>query len=121
MTPPITLTARAAGHIERHLAARGNAAALRLGIKRTGCSGYAYTLDYAAGPAGDDHVVDAGGIRIRIAADALPVLAGTVVDYVRDGLNEKFVLQNPNAGEACGCGESFSLRPGAAATPRTLP
>jgi iron-sulfur cluster assembly protein len=121
MSGPITLTERAAGRIRRHLAGRGHDAALRLGIKRTGCSGYAYTLDYADGPPGDDHLVDAAGIRIRVGADALPLLAGTVVDYVRDGLNEKFVFQNPNAGEACGCGESFSLRSGPAAPERILP
>jgi Fe-S cluster assembly iron-binding protein IscA len=72
MSGPITLTERAAERIRRHLAARGRDAALRLGIKRTGCSGYAYTLDYADGPPGDDHLVDAAGIPIRVGADALP-------------------------------------------------
>jgi iron-sulfur cluster assembly protein len=121
MSGSITLTERAAERIRRHLAGRGHDAALRLGIRRTGCSGYAYTFDYADGAPGDDHVVEAQGIRIRVGADALPVLAGTVVDYVRDGLNEKFVFQNPNAGEACGCGESFSLQSGPAAPERILP
>jgi iron-sulfur cluster assembly protein len=121
MAGTITLTERAAERIRRHLAGRGHAAALRLGIKRTGCSGYAYTLDYADGPPGDDHIVEAAGIPIRIGADALAVLAGTVVDYVRDGLNEKFVFQNPNAGETCGCGESFSLRSGPAAPESIFP
>jgi iron-sulfur cluster assembly protein len=113
---------QAAGRIRRHLAGRGDDVSVRIGIKRTGCSGYAYTFDYADGPPGDDHIVEEHGIRIRIGADAVPVLAGTTLDYVRDGLNEKFVFQNPNAGDACGCGESFSLRSDApAAPPRILP
>ena len=110
MAATVTLTDRAAAHLRRHLAAQPPGTALRLGIRRTGCSGYAYTLDYASGPEGDDQVVLQAGLPIRVARDALPVLAGATVDLVRDGLNEKFVFQNPNAGESCGCGESFSLR-----------
>jgi iron-sulfur cluster assembly protein len=106
----IELTPRAAAHIRRHLTAQPPGTALRLGIRRTGCSGYAYTLDYAGGEAGDDHVAHCDGLAIRIGRDALPVLTGTTVDLVRDGLNEKFVFQNPHAGESCGCGESFTLR-----------
>jgi iron-sulfur cluster assembly protein len=120
MSLPITLTDRAAERIRRHLAGLGADPAVRIGVKRTGCSGYAYTLDYAAGPEGSDRLVEDHGIRIRISAEALPILSGTTVDYVREGLNEKFVFQNPNAGEACGCGESFSLRSEASAPTRTL-
>jgi iron-sulfur cluster assembly protein len=119
MSIPITLTERAAERIRRHLAGLGSDPAVRIGVKRTGCSGYAYTLDYATGPEGSDRLVEDHGIRIRISAEALPILAGTTVDYVREGLNEKFVFQNPNAGEACGCGESFSLRSEAASPTRT--
>jgi iron-sulfur cluster assembly protein len=110
MPPVIQLTDRAAARIRRHLDAQGAGTALRLGVRRTGCSGYAYTFDYAEGPAGSDHVLEQDGITIRIGGDALPLLTGVTVDYVREGLNEKFVFQNPNAGDACGCGESFALR-----------
>lgn len=110
MEATIALTDRAAAHLRRHLAGHAPGTALRLGIRRTGCSGYAYTIDYAAGPAGDDAVVEQAGLTLRVARDALPVLRGVTVDLVRDGLNEKFVFANPNAGESCGCGESFALR-----------
>jgi iron-sulfur cluster assembly protein len=123
MATTISLTERAAERIRRHLADRGPGhdagMAVRIGVKRTGCSGYAYTLDYADGPAGSDQLVEDRGVRIRVSADAVEVLAGTTVDYVREGLNEKFIFHNPNAGEACGCGESFSLRSEPAATQRT--
>jgi iron-sulfur cluster assembly protein len=118
MSPVVTFSERAIAQVRRHLTAQPAGTALRIGIRRTGCSGYAYTLDYAADPPADktadqaagDAVVAIDGITVRIAADALPVLTGSAVDYVRDGLNEKFVFANPNAGDQCGCGESFALR-----------
>jgi iron-sulfur cluster assembly protein len=110
MNPVVTFSERAIAQVRRHLAIQPPGTALRIGIRRTGCSGYAYTLDYAAGEAAGDAVVAIDGITVHIAADALPVLAGAAVDYIRDGLNEKFVFANPNAGDQCGCGESFALR-----------
>lgn len=109
-TAPITLTERAAARVRRHLEQRGAGYGLRLGVKRTGCSGWSYLLDYADAAGAGDRVFEDQGIRVVVDGSQLDVLAGTRIDYVRVGLNEQFLFENPNAGESCGCGESFTLR-----------
>jgi iron-sulfur cluster assembly protein len=110
----IQLTERAANRIRSYLeqesAARGQPVGLRIGVKRSGCSGYSYTVDYATDTGPDDQIHVDRGVRVIVERQYLPMLDGIVVDYVREGLNQKFVFTNPNAGESCGCGESFSLK-----------
>jgi iron-sulfur cluster assembly protein len=106
----ISLTDKAATRVRDYLARNPQALGLRLGVKKTGCSGYAYTVDYADAISPDDIVVDAQGVRLIITAGSLPLIDGSHIDYVREGLNEKFAFQNPNATGQCGCGESFSVQ-----------
>jgi len=107
---PISLTETAARRARDYLARHAGAVGLRLGVRKSGCSGWAYTVDFAETVADDDVVMEVAGVRLVIAADSLPFLEGAEVDYVREGLNEKFAFRNPNAASQCGCGESFSLQ-----------
>jgi iron-sulfur cluster assembly protein len=106
----ISLSDTAAARVRAYLAAHRGAVGLRLGVRKTGCSGYAYTVDYADGISPDDVVVESGGIKLIVASASLPFLDGMRVDFVREGLNEKFAFENPNATSQCGCGESFSVQ-----------
>jgi iron-sulfur cluster assembly protein len=82
---------------------------LRLAVKTTGCSGLAYVLEYADVVRAEDHRVDCDGCTLFIDPKACPYLQGSVVDYVRNGLNEGFEFRNPNERDRCGCGESFRV------------
>ncbi|MFP4147049.1 MAG: HesB/IscA family protein [Halorhodospira sp.] len=106
---PVTLTERAARHIERMLASQEDAIGLRLGIKVSGCSGFSYVVEYAGQIGEDDVVVESHGVQVVLARKHRPFLEGTEVDYVRDGLNQRFAFSNPNVRESCGCGESFAV------------
>jgi len=110
----IQLTENAAKRIQQQLKERGRGAGLRVGIKASGCSGYAYLLDFAdqAGP--DEVAFESHGSKVFVARDTLPMLDGLVVDFRREGLNEVFKFENPNAEALCGCGESFSVQKTAA-------
>jgi iron-sulfur cluster assembly protein len=111
---PIQLTESAARRVQQQLETRGRGVGLRVGVKASGCSGYAYLLDYAdeAGP--DEVVFESHGAKVFVARDTLPMLDGLVVDFRREGLNEVFKFDNPNAEALCGCGESFSVQKNAA-------
>ncbi|MFQ5659936.1 MAG: HesB/IscA family protein [Gammaproteobacteria bacterium] len=105
----ITLTERAATHIKDYLAKSGDGLGLRLGVKPSGCSGHQYVLEAAKAIGELDHAFESNGVKIVIDKQSLRYLAGTELDYVREGLNEGFRFHNPNVQETCGCGESFSL------------
>ena len=106
----ISLTDKAATRVRDHLARNAGAVGLRLGVRKTGCSGWAYTVDFADAVGADDIVMETQGIKLVVASDSLPFLQGARIDYVREGLNEKFAFENPNATSECGCGESFSIQ-----------
>jgi iron-sulfur cluster assembly protein len=106
----ILLTEKAATRVREHLARHGRAVGLRVGVKKSGCSGWAYTVDYADRVDPTDEVVETQGIKVIVSAESLALLAGTTIDYVREGLNEKFSFRNPNATGECGCGESFTVQ-----------
>jgi len=86
---------------------------VRVGIKNAGCAGQAYTLDYVSEPVkGDDHVVDKG-VNVYVEPKATLFLLGTVMDFEEDILKSGFTFKNPNQTDACGCGESVTLKPAA--------
>lgn len=105
----IHLTDSAAERIRNFLVARGRGLGLRLGVRKSGCSGFAYVIDYADEAAPTDLVFEDRGVKVLVDPDSLPVLDGTTVDFVRQGLNEAFRFQNPNVTGECGCGESFNV------------
>ena len=105
----IELTETAARRIGSQIASRGKGVGLRLGIRKSGCSGYAYTMDYADEVQASDCVFESHGAKLVVAEEHLPLLAGITVDFQKQGLNEAFRFINPNAKALCGCGESFTV------------
>ena len=105
----ISLTPSAADRVRSHLASRGRGLGLRLAIKTTGCSGYSYVIDYADVATPGDLVFEDQGVKVYVDPASLPMLDGTQVDFVRQGLNESFRVTNPNVKAECGCGESFTV------------
>ena len=105
----VTMTESAATQVRSHLDRRGAGLGLRLGVKKTGCSGLAYVIDYADEVGEDDVVFEDQGVKVVISRDHLPYLDGTELDYAREGLNEAFRFRNPNVKDECGCGESFNV------------
>ncbi len=105
----ISLTDSAASRVHNHLKARGNGVGLRLGVTKTGCSGYSYVINYADEIAASDVVFEDKGVKVVVDSEALALIDGTVVDFVKNGLNEAFSFRNPNIKGECGCGESFNI------------
>jgi len=105
----ITLTDRAAEHVQRYIEKRGKGVGLRLGVKTTGCSGLAYKLEFADEVLPEDQQFESRGVRVLIDPKSLAYLDGTELDFVREGLNEGFKFNNPNEKDRCGCGESFNV------------
>jgi Iron-sulfur cluster assembly accessory protein len=105
----VQLTESAARRVRGQIERRGSGVGLRLGIKKSGCSGYAYRLDYADAAGEDDAVFESHGASVVVARSDLALLDGVTVDFVRDGLNEQFAFHNPRAVAQCGCGESFAV------------
>ncbi len=105
----ITLTPSAAQRVSDFLQKRGTGVGLRLGVKQTGCSGFAYVINYADEITDDDITFDDQGVTIVVDREALPLIDGTEVDFTKQGLNEAFKFRNPNSQGECGCGESFSV------------
>jgi len=106
----ITLTENAARQIRKQLAKRGKGLGLRIGVKKEGCSGFAYTFDYADELSAGDHIFESHDANVVIGAGSLPYLDGSCVDFVREGLNDSFRVGNPNVDKTCGCGESFNVK-----------
>jgi iron-sulfur cluster assembly protein len=105
----IQLTESAAKQIKAQLAKRGKGLGLRVGVKKTGCSGWA-TYDYADDVKGSDQVFEAHEAKLVIDGESLEFLNGSTVDYVREGLKQAFKVENPNVDATCGCGESFTVK-----------
>ncbi|HKX54306.1 MAG TPA: iron-sulfur cluster assembly accessory protein [Nitrosospira sp.] len=106
----ITLTENAAKQIRKQLAKRGRGLALRVGVKKVGCSGFAYTFDYADELRESDRMFESCNAYVVVDVDFLPFLDGSRIDFAREGLNESFRFENPNVDNTCGCGESFSVK-----------
>ena len=105
----ITLTESAARHVAGFLEKRGKGVGVRLGVRTTGCSGLAYKLEFADEIRPEDAAFESNGVKVLIDPKSLAYLAGTELDYVREGLNEGFKFNNPNEKDRCGCGESFNV------------
>lgn len=106
----IHVTEKAAQHIRQQLDKRGNALGMRLGVRKSGCTGFMYVVDYVDQLGVNDQVYDQHGIKVVVDPESLPYLAGTEIDYVRsNALNQGLEFKNPNVKDACGCGESFNV------------
>jgi iron-sulfur cluster assembly protein len=109
----IQLTPAARSRMQNFLEANPDAAGVRFGVRKTGCSGYAYMVEIAETIAANDQVIDQDGVRLVIDTKSLPFVDGTEIDFARQGLNAAFVFRNPNVTGECGCGESFTINPAA--------
>lgn len=106
----ITLTPAAADRVRAMLAKRGQGVGLYLATKVSGCTGFAYVVDYADAVGEDDVVFESEGVQVVVPQKSLAQLDGMTLDYVRNSLlNEGFEFHNPNVKDMCGCGESFSV------------
>jgi iron-sulfur cluster assembly protein len=105
----ITLTEPAAKHVRKFIANRGKGVGLRVGVKTTGCSGMAYTLEFADAINAEDMTFESHGVKVLVDPKSLVYIDGTELDFTREGLNEGFKFKNPNVKDECGCGESFTV------------
>ncbi len=105
----VTLTEKAAQHIQRNITKRGKGLGLRVGVRTSGCSGMAYKLEYVDEADQNDIVYESFGVKVYVDPKSLPYIDGTQLDFVREGLNEGFKFANPKEKASCGCGESFSV------------
>ena len=105
----ISLTSAAADRVRSFLGRRGHGVGLRLSVKKTGCSGFAYVVNYADEIGADDIVFEDQGVKVIVDRGSLDYIDGTEVEFVKQGLNEAFRLRNPNVKGECGCGESFTV------------
>ena len=106
----VTLTEGAAKQIESQLVKRGKGLALRISIKKVGCSGMAYSYDYADEIQVGDHIFESHNSKIVVDSASLPFIDGARLDFVREGLKQIFKFDNPNVDSMCGCGESFNVK-----------
>lgn len=107
----ITLTETAARKVRQHLERRGHGLGIRVGVRETGCSGWAYVLEFQdTAPVTRDYMTyDSHGVKIWVNSRDLAVLDGTQIAWHRRGLNEGFEFVNAREKARCGCGESFSV------------
>ena len=106
----ITLTQNAAQRVTTMLSKRGHGIGLRIATRQSGCSGWAYVVDYADDIGDNDIVIKTEGVTVVVDKNSIPQLQGMQVDYVKSSLlNEGFEFNNPNVKDMCGCGESFNV------------
>lgn len=106
----VRLTEAAANHVRSMLGKRGRGLGLRVATKKSGCSGFAYVVDYADLVDDDDQVFESHGVKVVVDEQSLRQIDGMEIDFVRENiLNEGFEFRNPNVKDQCGCGESFSV------------
>ncbi len=105
----ITLTPAAAERVLGFMQQETDSIGLRLGVKKTGCNGYAYVINITSESSEEDNVFENRGVKIFVDGESIEYLAGTEIDFVKQGLNESFQFRNPKVKGECGCGESFSI------------
>ena len=106
----ITITEKGAERVNHFLESRNSGIGLRVKITTTGCSGYAYQLEFADEKNNDDTIFESNGVTILVDPKSLIMIDGTELDYVTEGINAGFSFKNPMEDETCGCGESFTLK-----------
>jgi len=104
----ISLTPAATRRV-RSFMDRDGGLGLRLGVRKTGCSGWAYTVELARSIDADDVVFEQDDVRVVVNHDSLSFLDGSTIDFVSEGLGSTFRFENPNVTDECGCGESFTI------------
>ena len=104
----VTLTSAAAERVRQFMAETPGATGLRFGVRKSGCSGWAYVVDIATSGSEEDTVFEQDGVAVRVDPGSLPEVDGTEIDFVKSGLNHQFVFRNPRMAAECGCGESFT-------------
>lgn len=111
----ISVTENAAKQIQNQLAKRGKGLGLRVGVKKVGCSGFAYTFDYADEIQPGDRLFEAHDSKVVVDAETLSFVDGSRLDFVKEGFKQVFKFDNPNVDSTCGCGESFNVKQSAKA------
>ncbi|MEM9601335.1 MAG: iron-sulfur cluster assembly accessory protein [Pseudomonadota bacterium] len=106
---PVRLTPAAVAHVRNQIAQQPSAVGIRLGTRKSGCSGFMYQLDFVEQPDAEDTVFETDDVRVFVDADSLKLVGGTTIDYVQDGISRVMRFNNPHAQDTCGCGESFSV------------
>jgi len=106
---PVTMTERAASRVQAFMKNRGKGVGLRLTVKTSGCSGMAYSIEFADSFEPEDQTFESFGVKLLVDQKSLAYLDGTELDYTKEGLNEGFKFNNPNVKNTCGCGESFNV------------
>ncbi len=105
----LTVTEKAAEHVQKFLTKRGKGIGIRIGVKTGGCSGMSYALEFADTVNPEDHVYETNGIKVVVDPKSLVYIDGTEIDFVKEGLQSGFKFKNPNEKESCGCGKSFHV------------
>lgn len=108
-TVGITMSSSAVSHVRKQLAKKPEATGIRLAVKKSGCSGFKYETQWADDVSDDDAVFTVDGVNIYIKREHLPLVNGTEIDFITEGVNSMFYFRNPNATAECGCGESFTV------------
>jgi len=104
----VTLSSAAAARVRQFMAETPGAVGLRFGVKKSGCSGWAYVVDIASEARADETVFEQDGVAVLVDGVSLLQVDGTEIDFVKTGLNHQFVFRNPRMAAECGCGESFT-------------
>jgi iron-sulfur cluster assembly protein len=105
----ITLSERASKKVTAYLANRGKGLGIRIGVKTSGCTGFAYVLEFADSLNDHDLVFESNDAKVIVDPKSLVYIDGMEIDYTKKGLNEGFEFINPNVKDSCGCGESFNV------------
>lgn len=106
----VSMTEAAIAHVSKQLAKNSDMKGIRLAVKKSGCSGFKYDVEFVSEPEQNDEAIQISElVTLYIAADATSYVRGTQIDFTREGLNSTIVFNNPNAKDLCGCGESFSV------------
>lgn len=108
-TQTVTVLPAALEHFRKQLSNQHKAQAVRLSVKPSGCSGFMYILDLVETAQQEDLRLQVEDVTLLIDRASLPIVSGTEIDYVREGINRQVKFINPNATSECGCGESFTV------------
>jgi iron-sulfur cluster assembly accessory protein len=110
LTQSITITPAAASHFWEQLQ-RSGAAGVRIGLKKSGCTGFKYAIEEVSAPEEDDLILTLdNGVAVYFSREGAAALRGMEIDYAREGVNQTLKIENPNVTDMCGCGESFDIK-----------